>query len=142
MHCEIISQDRLVFKGDVDIVNLPGVDGFMGILPHHSPLLTTLQFGVISLRKGQEEQYFTVAGGIAEVINNQVTILADAAEDVAELNEARAEAARARAEEMLSKVTTMDTDEFLSIQTSLKKSSLRLQAIKKHRARRGMQDYQ
>ena len=142
MHCEIISQDRLVFKGDVDIVNLPGVDGFMGILPHHSPLLTTLLFGVISLRKGQEEQYFTVAGGIAEVINNQVTILADAAEDVAELNEARAEAARARAEEMLSKVTTMDTDEFLSIQTSLKKSSLRLQAIKKHRARRGMQDYQ
>ncbi len=141
IRCEIISQDRIVYQGDVDIVNLPGTDGAMGILPKHSPLLTTLQFGVISVRKDKEELYFTVAGGIAEVMPDQVTVLADAAEDVQELSESRAEAAKARAEELLSQPIPLDTDEYLTIQTSLKKSSLRLNAIKKYRSRRDRQDY-
>ncbi len=141
IRCEIISQDRIVYQGDVDIVNLPGNDGVMGILPKHSPLLTTLQFGVISVRKDKEELYFTVAGGIAEVMPDQVTVLADAAEDVQELSESRAEAAKARAEELLSQPIPLDTDEYLTIQTSLKKSSLRLNAIKKYRSRRDRQDY-
>lgn len=141
IRCEIISQDRIVYQGDVDIVNLPGNDGVMGILPKHSPLLTTLQFGVISVRKDKEELYFTVAGGIAEVMPDQVTVLADAAEDVQELSESRSEAAKARAEELLSQPIPLDTDEYLTIQTSLKKSSLRLNAIKKYRSRRDRQDY-
>ena len=103
IRCEIVSQDRIVFQGDVDIVNLPGVEGDMGILPNHSPVLTLLQFGVISVKTKTDEQFFTVAGGVAEVQPDQVTILADAAENVDEIDIQRAEMARKRAEEALAK---------------------------------------
>ena len=82
IRCEIVSQDRNVFSGDADMVILPGVEGVMGILPHHSPVLTTLSFGIITVVTKNEREYFTVAGGIAEVQPDQVTILADAAENV------------------------------------------------------------
>ena len=103
IRCEIVSQDRFVYQDEVDIVVLPGVEGEMGILPHHAPLLTALQVGIIRIRKSGEEQYFTVAGGIAEVQPDQVTILADAAENVEEIDVKRAEEARRRAEEFLKK---------------------------------------
>jgi len=136
IRCEIVSQDRLVYKDDVDIVILPGIDGMMGILKDHSPVLSVLQFGVITVRKNNEEQFFTVAGGIAEVQPDQVTVLADAAEDISEIDESRAEAAKARAEELLSRADDMDTDEYLMIQASLRKSSLRLNAVKRYRNRK------
>ena len=98
IRCEIVSQDRTVFEGDVDIVVLPGSDGEMGILPKHSPILTTLKFGMIKVRKSGEEQLFTVAGGVAEIQPDIVTILADAAENIEEIDVERAEAARKRAE--------------------------------------------
>ena len=65
IHCDIVSQDRMVFEGDVDIVVLPGTDGEMGVLPHHAPLLTTLKFGLIKVRRQGQEEVFTVAGGVA-----------------------------------------------------------------------------
>lgn len=136
IRCEIVSQDRLVYKDDVDIVILPGIDGMMGILKDHSPVLSVLQFGVITIRKNNEEQYFTVAGGIAEVQPDQVTVLADAAEDISEIDESRAEAAKTRAEALLSKAGEMDSDEYLMIQSSLRKSSLRLNAVKRYRNRK------
>ena len=67
IRCEIVSQDRTVFQGDVDIVILPGVAGEMGILPHHAPVLTILKYGVIKIRKEGKEELFSVAGGMAEV---------------------------------------------------------------------------
>ena len=82
IRCEIVSQDRTVFEGDVDIVVLPGTDGEMGILPKHSPVLTTLKYGIIKVRKGGNEELFTVAGGVAEIQPDIVTVLADAAENV------------------------------------------------------------
>ena len=82
IRCEIVSQDRMVFEGDADIVVLPGTDGEMGILPHHAPLLTTLKIGIIKVRSGGKEEIFTVAGGVAEVQPDLVTVLADAAENV------------------------------------------------------------
>ncbi len=82
IRCEIVSQDRTVFTGDVDIVVLPGAAGEMGILPEHAPVLTSLKFGIIKVRKGGKEEVFTVAGGIAEVQPDIVTVLADAAENV------------------------------------------------------------
>lgn len=133
IRCEIVSQDRMVYQGDVDIVVLPGVNGQMGILPDHSPLLTVLHFGVISVRVGQTAQYFTVAGGIAEVQPDQVTVLADAAENVEEIDTQRAEEARRRAERMLSEKSEIDTDTYLSIQASLRKSNLRLEAARRYR---------
>ena len=67
IRCEIVSQDRMVFEGDVDIVIAPGTSGEMGILPNHAPLLSTLDFGVIKVRHNGGEDVFTVAGGVMEV---------------------------------------------------------------------------
>jgi len=131
IRCEVVSQDRIVFQGDVDIVNLPGLDGDMGILPNHSPVLTLLRYGVISIKTKTDEQFFTVAGGVAEVQPDQVTILADAAENVDEIDIQRAESARKRAEEALAKTPQTATDEYLAIQAAMRRSNLRLDAARR-----------
>ena len=113
------------------MVVVPGSAGVMGILPHHSPLLSTLQYGVITVRSKGAELFFTVAGGIVEVQPDQVTVLADAAENVAEIDVARAEAARRRAEEMLAKGPPKDTDAYLALQAAIRRSNLRLSAAKR-----------
>jgi F-type H+-transporting ATPase subunit epsilon len=136
IRCEVVSQDRIVFQGDVDIVNLPGVEGDMGILPNHSPVLALLRFGVVSLKTKTDEQFFTVAGGVAEVQPDQVTILADAAENVDEIDIQRAESARKRAEELLSKITQAQTDEYLAVQAAMRRSNLRLDAVRRYKALR------
>lgn len=138
IRCEIVSQDRKVFEGDVDIVVLPGADGEMGILPHHAPLLTTLKFGVITVRTKTGEQNFTVAGGMAEVQPKIVTILADAAENVAEIDTARAESARQRAQEALANLSKSgdDMDAYLALEAALRRSNLRLDAAKRFRTAR------
>ena len=133
IRCEIVSQDRTVFTGDVDIVVLPGAAGEMGILPKHAPVLTTLKYGIIKVRKAGKEEVFTVAGGIAEVQPDIVTILADAAENVEEIDEARAEAARKRAEEVLAKGVPANTDAYLAMEAALRKSNLRLDAVRRYR---------
>jgi F-type H+-transporting ATPase subunit epsilon len=133
IRCEIVSQDRMVFEGDADIIVLPGSDGEMGILPHHSPLLTTLKFGVIKVRSKEREEIFTIAGGVAEVQPDIVTILADAAENVEDIDVSRAEAARKRAEEYLAQGTPEDTDSYLKLEAALRRSNLRLDAVKRFR---------
>lgn len=135
IHCEIVSQDRIVYQGEADVVVLPGAAGEMGILPHHSPLLTVLQFGIIRVRSAGEDFFFTVAGGFAEVRPDTVTVLADAAENVLEIDVDRAEAARVRAEQALKQGPGPNTDAYLKIQTALKRSNLRLDAA--HRYRQG-----
>jgi F-type H+-transporting ATPase subunit epsilon len=133
IRCEIVSQDRMVYQGNADMVLLPGAEGEMGILPHHAPLLTTLQFGIIKVRYQGKEEYFTVAGGVAEVQPDIVTVLADAAENVEEIDASRAEAARKRAEEMLAKGIPANADAYLKIEAALRKSTLRLDAVKRFR---------
>lgn len=133
IRCEIVSQDRTVFEGDVDIVVLPGSDGEMGILPKHAPILTTLKYGIIKVRKAGNEELFTVAGGVAEIQPDIVTVLADAAENVQEIDVERAEAARKRAEEVLAKGVPADTDAYLAIEASLRRSNLRLDAARRYR---------
>ena len=133
IRCENVSQDRTVFAGDVDIVVLPGAAGEMGILPKHAPVLTTLKYGIIKVRKGGKEELFTVAGGVAEVQPDIVTILADAAENVEEIDEARADAARQRAEEVLAKGVPANTDTYLAMEAALRKSNLRLDAVRRYR---------
>ncbi len=123
----------MVYAGDVDIVVLPGTDGEMGILPHHAPLLTTLKIGIIKVRSGGKEEVFTVAGGVAEVQPDIVTVLADAAENVEEIDVARAEAARKSAQEILAKGVPADTDSYLKMEAALRKSNLRLDAVKRYR---------
>ncbi|MFN8434783.1 MAG: ATP synthase F1 subunit epsilon [Anaerolineales bacterium] len=133
IRCEIVSQDRTVFTGDVDIVVLPGAGGEMGILPKHAPVLTTLKYGFVRVRVSGKEEVFAVAGGVAEVQPDIVTILADAAENVAEIDENRAEAARKRAEEILKKGVPQDTDAYLAMEAALRRSNLRIDAVRRYR---------
>jgi F-type H+-transporting ATPase subunit epsilon len=133
IRCEIVSQDRMVFEGDVDIVVLPGEAGEMGILPNHAPLLSTLRLGFLKVRVSGEEQVFAVAGGVVEVQPDIVTVLADAAENVMEIDVARAEAARRRAEEFLKAGPPPDTDTYLKMEAALKRSNLRLEAARRFR---------
>lgn len=136
--CEIVSQDRKVFEGDVDIVTLPGAEGEMGILPRHAPLLTTLKYGIVKVRTNNKEEIFTVAGGVAEIQPEIVTILADAAENVQEIDVNRAETARKRAEEALAqtKQDGGDLDSYLALEAALRRSNLRLDAAKRFRSGR------
>jgi F-type H+-transporting ATPase subunit epsilon len=133
MRCEIVSQDRLVYQGEVDMVILPGIEGEMGILPNHAPVLSILGIGILKVRHAGEEEVFTVTGGVVEVQPDIITILADAAENVAEIDIARAEAARRRAEELLKAGPPPDTDEYLALEAAIRRSNLRLSAVKKYR---------
>ncbi|MFQ5942966.1 MAG: ATP synthase F1 subunit epsilon [Anaerolineales bacterium] len=133
MRCEVVTQDRQLFVGEVDMVVAPGTEGMMGILPNHAPLLTTLDFGELIVRHGDEEEIFAVAGGVMEVQPDAVVVLADSGEHVAEIDEGRAENARRRAEELLEQGPPPDTDEYLAIQASLRRSELRLSTARKHR---------
>jgi F-type H+-transporting ATPase subunit epsilon len=136
IRCEIVSQDRTVFQGDVDIVVLPGVAGEMGILPHHAPVLTTLKYGVIKIRQNGKEELFAVAGGLAEVQPDIVTILADAAENVVDIDITRALAAKKRAEEALAKLKPEDHDAYLTMEAALRRSNLRLDVARRYRRSR------
>ena len=130
---EIVSQDRMVYQGDADMVIIPGEMGEMGILPNHAPLLSTMKFGILKVRSQGQEEFFTVAGGVVEVQPDIITVLADAAENVREIDTARAEAARRRAEEFLKGGPPPDTDTYLAIQAALRRSNLRLDAARRFR---------
>ena len=136
IRCEIVSQDRTVFQGDVDIVVLPGAAGEMGILPHHAPVLTILKYGVIKIRKDGKEELFAVAGGLAEVQPDIVTILADAAENVADIDITRALAAKKRAEDALAGLKPEDHDAYLRMEAALRRSNLRLDVVRRYRKTR------
>jgi F-type H+-transporting ATPase subunit epsilon len=130
---EIVSEDRMVFQGEADIVVVPGEMGEMGILPNHAPLLSNLKYGILRVRYQENEEIFTIAGGIVEVQPDIVTVLADAAENVHEIDLARAEAARRRAEEYLRAGPPPDTDAYLAMEAALKRSNLRLDAVRRYR---------
>ncbi len=133
MYCEIISQDREVFSGDVNMVVIPGAAGQMGILPNHAALLTAINYGVITIKFDSGEEHFTVAGGVAEVLPGQVIILADAAENVEEIDIERAIKAKQAAEESLKNISDTDNDRYMRVSAALKRSYLRLDAAKKFR---------
>lgn len=133
IRCEIVSQDRLVYEGDADTVVIPGVMGEMGILPNHAPLLSTMGFGVVHVRTGDQEEVFTVAGGLVEVQPDIVTILADVAENVAEIDIARAQAAKDRIDEIMADGPPADQDTYLKMEAALRRSKLRLDAANRYK---------
>lgn len=93
----IVTAERQVFSEEVDALVAPGIDGQLGILPNHAPLMTQLQPGEMTVRSGNDETVLVVTGGFMEVLNNRVTILADTAEMDVEIDLERAEAALERA---------------------------------------------
>jgi len=126
----------MVYEGDADVIIVPGIEGEMGILPNHAPLLSTLKLGVLKVRYKGEEKDFTISGGVIEVQPDLVTVLADSAENVMEIDVARAEGARKRAEELLAQGPGPDTDGYLSLEAALRRSNLRLEAVKRFRGHR------
>ena len=123
---EILTPSRLLLEDEVDEVNVPGADGYLGVLPGHTALLTTLGQGVLMYRKGGQRQYMALFGGYMEVNNDKVMLLADIAEKAAEIDRTRAESARDRAEQRLRR-RDIDID-YERAQAALMRSLIRLQA--------------
>ena len=126
---EITTPMRLVVSEMVDEVVAPGVEGYFGVLPGHAPFLTTLGVGVVTYRIGRDERHLAIAGGFAEVRNDKVIILADSAERPEEIDRARAERARERAERRLSGRSQEDVD-YARAQAALMRALTRLQVAR------------
>ncbi len=131
---DIVTAEQMVYSGEVDMVIAPGVEGQLGILPHHTPLMTTLQAGELRVKKGGEEVSLAISGGFLEVRPDRVVILADAAERAEEIDVARAEAAKHRARERLAKKLP-GIDE-AQAETALRRSLARLKVAEMVRRRR------
>ncbi|MFQ6059012.1 MAG: F0F1 ATP synthase subunit epsilon [Anaerolineae bacterium] len=130
---EIVTAERVVYTDDVDMVIAPGVEGVLGILPRHAPLLTALQEGELRIKKDGEEEFFAVSGGFMEVRPDKVIVLAEAAEHADEIDIARAEAARERAERLLKEGPPRE--ELARIEGALRRSRIRLKVAKRRRRR-------
>lgn len=123
---QIVTPDRLLVHEEVDEVQIPGSQGYFGVLPGHTPLLASLAVGELWYRKGQEKTYLAIAFGFAEVLPDRVTILARLAERAEEIDVDRAEASRKRAEERLSQASHSDLD-LERARVALMKALVRLQ---------------
>ncbi len=132
---DIVTAERVVYSADVDIVIAPGVEGQLGILPHHAPLMTILQAGELVVRKGGQEDSLAISGGFLEVRPDRVIILADSAERAEEIDVARAEAARKRAEERLRDRKGAGLDETRA-EAALQRAVTRLNVADKMKRRR------
>jgi F-type H+-transporting ATPase subunit epsilon len=130
----IVTAEREVFSDDVDEVVAPGVEGQLGILPHHAPLMTTLLPGELLVKKGGEEFYLAISGGFIEVRPDRIIVLADAAERVEEIDIARAEEAKRRAEQRLAE--PMAGVDMARAEAALRRSLVRLQVAQRRRKRR------
>jgi len=131
---EVVTPQRLMVSEEVDEVVAPGSEGYFGVLPGHLPFITTLKIGELTYRKGREERHLAVSWGYAEVRPDKVIILADVAERAEEIDTERAEAARRRAEERLSRWSRGDeTIDFARAQGALQRALTRLSVASKGR---------
>ncbi len=131
---EIVTAERVVYSEDVDVVVAPGIEGELGILPQHASLMTMLQPGELMVRQGGEEQSIFVSGGFLEVLADKVTVLADTAERAEEIDVARAEEAKTRAQQRLTMPST-DADH-ARVQAAMLRSLMRLKVAQRSRKRR------
>ena len=131
---EIVTPSRQLFSGDAQMITMPGVEGEMGVLGGHAPLLTTLNIGEITLRRADgETEYVAVSGGVVEVRPDKVIVLARSAERAEEIDIARAEAAMRRAEEAL---RTRPAEERRPVEVAYRRSLLRLKVARRRRSTR------
>ncbi len=133
LQLQIVSADRSIVNEQVDEVEIPGSDGYFGVLPGHTPLLALLGVGELWFRQGAEKHYVALAMGFAEVQPDRVTILAQIAEKANDIDVARAEAARKRAEERMAR-PAVDID-YERVRIALLKSLIRLQVASRARIR-------
>jgi F-type H+-transporting ATPase subunit epsilon len=132
---DIVTAERIVYSEEVDAVIAPGVEGQLGILPHHAPLMTILQAGELVVRRGNQEDSMAISGGFLEVRPDRVIVLADSAERAEEIDVARAEAARKRAEERLRDRQAEGLDETRA-EAALRRAIARISVAEKVKRRR------
>lgn len=132
---EIVTAERLCFADDVNVLVAPGVEGQLGILPHHAPLMTMLQSGELLIRKDNEEIYWAITGGFLEVRSDKVVVLADACEQAEEIDIARAEAAKQRAQKRLEE--RLPEVDFIRAEAALRRALARLKVAEKRRRKPG-----
>ena len=134
---DIVTAESTVFSDDVEIVVAPGVQGQLGILPHHAPLMTMLQPGELLIKQGDTEICLAITGGFLEVRPDRVIVLADAAEREEEIDSCRAEEAKKRAQEQLSKAAPgVDSTR---TEASLRRALARLDVVRRRRRSPGTQ---
>lgn len=131
MRLEIVTAERVVYSEDVSVLVAPGIDGELGILPRHAPLLTVLKPGEIRVVSDGEESYIAVSGGFLEVMGDKVTILADTAEHASEIDIERSEEALGRAQEQVS-ASASDADLERAL-ASMRRSQARLKVARRRR---------
>ncbi len=135
IHLEIVTAERTVLSDDVDQINAPGAAGRMGVLPRHEPLMTMLAPGELTIVKNGQRTPFAISGGFMEVLPDRVTILADTAERADEIDEARADAARKRAEELLRE--RRSEQDMILAEAQLRRAMVRLRVARLRHAGRG-----
>lgn len=138
LHVEVVTGEREVLvMDDVDMVVAPGIEGQLGILPQHAPLITTLTPGELRITKGGAEEVLAVSGGFLEVLPTRVMVLADTAEHAEEIDLARAEEARRQAERAIA--NRGNTIDLSQAQAAMRRSMVRLRVAQRRRGRGGAQ---
>ena len=129
---EIVTPERQVFSEEVDSVVCPGVEGELGVLPHHAPLLTTLGVGELRIRRGSEEEYFAIAGGFLQVRPDKVVVMAETADMASEIDLEKAQEARLEAERALTEGFEEPAD-LARARASLQRALLRIRVAERRR---------
>ena len=132
---EIVTPERVIYSDEVDAVVVPGVEGQLGILPHHAPLMTMLQPGELKVRKGGEEIYVAIFGGFLEVRPDRVIVLADAAERAEEIDVGRAEEAKRWAEQQMTNRVLSEVEKARA-EAALRRSLVQLKVAERRRKRK------
>jgi len=135
---KIVTPERTVYESEIDQITLPTADGEITVLPNHIPLISILVPGELIVKGDGEEIAMAVSGGMIEVRENAMTILADTAERAEEIDLARAEEAKARAERLKEEKIRMDETEFATAVAIFEKNLARIRVARKHLTRRGM----
>lgn len=130
---EIVTAERVVYSQDADMVIVPGIQGELGILPSHAPLLTTLKPGMLTVRHDGEDVAMFVNGGFLEIMLDRVIILADVAERAEEIDVAKAEEAKRQAEESLKK--SASAVDIATAEAALRRSLIQLK-VAEHRRKK------
>jgi F-type H+-transporting ATPase subunit epsilon len=135
---KIVTPEKTVFEEKIDQLTLPTQEGEITVLPNHIPLIAVLQAGELVVKYGGEEIAMAVSGGMVEVRRNEITILADTAERAEEIDIARAEVAKQKAEKLKDEKIRMDETEFATAAAIFEKNLARIKVARKHLTRRGM----
>ena len=133
---EIVTPERLAYSDTVDAVNLPGIEGELGVLPHHAPLVSMLGVGELRIRKGGAEESFAIVGGFLQVRPDKVVVMAETADMASEIDLEKAQEARLAAERVLEGTAGTDTVDLAAARAALQQALLRIR-VAEHRHREG-----